>query len=167
MKRNLHLLLILSIIILGYSCKKSDPSNNNTVTYNNFKINSVTLNAFPATDNTGQTWDPFVNTDPDIYFKIDSAGTSIYDGSTSAYQNNLTQSNLPFSWPALPTPQIIRSFSSNYSISLFDADNPSLGDSNDSMGQISFVMNDHKTGYPTSFQISSGAYSVTINGTWY
>ena len=165
MKKNLHLLLILSIIFLGYSCKKSETTNN-VITYNNFKINSVTLNAFPSTDNTGATWDYLVGTDPDIYFNIDSAGTTLYDGS-NAYQNNLTQSNLPFSWPALPTPQIIRSFSSNYSISLFDADNPSLGDSNDSMGQISFVMNDHKTGYPTSFQISSGAYSVTINGTWY
>jgi len=164
MKKNLQILLILTSILTIYSCKKSETTTN-TISYSKFKINSVTLNAFPSTDSTSSTWDLFVNTDPDIYFNIDSA-TNIYNGS-NAYQNNLTQSSLPFSWPPLPSPQVINSFSSTYYISLFDADNPSLGDSDDPMGQIPFIMNDHITGYPSSFQITNGTSTVTINGTWY
>ena len=165
MKKNLLILLIFTSTFTIYSCKKSETTTN-TISYNKFKINSVTLNAFPSTDNTGATWDLFVNTDPDVYFNIDSSGTNLYYGGAS-YLNNLTQSSLPSSWPALPSPQLINNLSATYYISLVDSDFSTVGDSDDPMGKISFMMNDHKTGYPSSFQITNGTSTVTINGTWF
>jgi hypothetical protein len=134
--------------------------------YNNFKINSVILNAFPATDN-GTNWDPIPgSTDPDIFFNIDSSATNLYYGGAS-YLSNINLSNLPSAWPSLASPQVIYNFSATYYISLFDSDFASFGDADDPIGQIPFMMNDHLTGYPSSFQITNGTSTVTINGTWY
>lgn len=164
MKKNHYLSILILATIFGYSCKKSETTSN-VISYNNFKINSVTLNAFPSTDN-GTNWDGTLGIapDPDIYFNIDSAGTNLYSG-TNSYFTDITASSLPMSWPALPSPQIIRSFSAIYSITLYDSDSPISSD--DLMGSISLIMNDHKAGYPSSFQISNGTSTVTINGTWY
>ncbi len=134
--------------------------------YNNFKINSVILNAFPASDNSGASWDVGVATftNPDIYFNIDSSATTLYNGSAN-YLTDLNPASLPIAWPALSFPQNINNLSETYFIKLYDSDSPFSSD--DLMGQIPFMMNDHLTGYPSSFQITNGTSTVTINGTWY
>ena len=166
MNKNFQILLIFTSIITIYSCKKSETTTTNTISYSKFKINSVTLNAFPSTDNNGYYWDGALGIapNPDVYFNIDSSSVNLYNGSATSL-NDIVASSLPISWPPLPSPQVINDLSATYSITLYDSDSPITSD--DLMGQIPFVMNDHKTGYPSSFQINNGTSTVTIIGTWY
>ena len=67
---------------------------------------------------------------------------------------------LPVSWNSTVD---INSLSASYYINLYDSDI----DSPDLIGQIPFVLYDHKNGYPTAFSITNGTTSITLSGTWY
>lgn len=162
MKQQLRFIGIALSVMVLFSCKKSKP-----VTYNNFKINTVQITQIPYVDvnANNQTWDLFINTDPDVFFNIEDANNNIlYDGS-SDYKSNAPISSLPLSW-TLASPYQITNTATTYNIAVYDLDTPPV-DSNDLMGRVSFKMDDHKSGYPSSFQIGTTGVSITITGTWY
>lgn len=160
MKKQLQLLgLVLTAIIL-FSCKKKTPA----VVYNNFKINSIQVTQIPFLDGSS-TWDPIINTDPDPFINIEDANNNIlYDGS-SDYKGNAALSSLPLSW-TLASPYQITNTATTFNIAVYDLDTPPV-DANDLMARVSFKMDDHKSGYPSTFQIGTTGVNITVTGTWY
>lgn len=160
MKKQLQFIGIALTAMILFSCKKKTPA----VVYNNFKINTVQITEIPYLDG-GSTWDLLFNVDPDIFFNIEDANNNIlYDGS-STYLSNAPASNLPFIW-TLASPYQITNTATTYNIAVYDLDTPPV-DSNDLMSRVSFKMDDHKSGYPSSFQIGTSGVNITITGTWY
>ncbi len=153
--------IFLSILLLSIvSCKKNNPT---ATSYAHFKINTITLTSFPAKDGTGSDWDFGLGSlylYPDLYTTIDSVSTNIYNGSVYNISEVNPTNGLPVSWNSTVD---INSLSASYYINLYDSDI----DSPDLIGQIPFVLYDHKNGYPTAFSITNGTTSITLSGTWY
>lgn len=121
------------------------------------RIKQVTLQAYPLTNSGGGGWDSDF-TGPDPYFIITNNSTAVvyYE---SAYFPDITQTQLPKSWPAanIDFPDI----TSTYKFSLYDYDgiwNP------DVLGSITYKFNSFKptdgTAYPTTITLDA----ITTNG---
>jgi len=150
--------MFLFIVIVSFSaCKKSSPTPP-APTYNNFKINAVTIGQISYST----SWD--IGSDPDVYFNIeDASGAILYDGSTT-YITDVPSSQLPFVW-TLPTPYIVPNTATTYYVAIYDADTPFSAD--DLIGKVAFKIDDLKSGYLTTTTITSGTNSISFTGTWY
>ena len=120
----------------------------------------------PMTDAGGSTWDIGISgyQNPDVFLNIeDSVGNIIHDG-TADVRNDLQSSALPVLYSfSIPIP--IEELTATKYIAVNDDDSPLSTD--DLIGKVALKLADHKSGYPTTINLTSSGISVVVTGTWY
>jgi hypothetical protein len=154
-----HILGFFVLISLSTACKKKETSLDPN--YNNFKILSVKIVSLPFKDEYNKAWDTLDG--PDVYFNIETKGNNIKRNGSNSYKDNVIATNLPLMWPINDGFAITNLTETQYII-LYDMDTL---DPTDRMGFVTFTMEAHKSGYPTTISKSNAGITVTINGEWY
>jgi hypothetical protein len=167
MKNQTHTPRKLLNLILGFlvlisftsACKKKEASLDPN--YNHFKILSVKVVNLMFKDEYNKAWDTLDG--PDVYFNIETKGNNIKRNGINSCKDNVTASNLPLMWD-INEGYAITNLSETQYIILYDIDTL---DPTDRMGFVTFTMDAHKSGYPTTISKSNAGITVTINGEWY
>jgi hypothetical protein len=160
LKKNLSLILAFIVLItLTAACKKKEATADPN--YKNFKIQSIKVISLVFKDEYNKAWDTLDG--PDVYINIETKGNNIQLNGNNNYKNNVAPTNLPLLWD-LKEVFSITNLSESYYFVLYDLDTL---DPTDRMGFITFTMDAHKSGYPTTISKSNAGITVTINGEWY
>jgi hypothetical protein len=149
--------IVLAILTSACQKKESNPDKN----YNNFKILSVKVVSLAFKDEYNKAWDTLDG--PDVYFNIETKGNNIKRNGSNSCKDNVTAVNLPLTWDINDGFAITNLGETQYII-LYDMDTL---DPTDRMGFVTFTMDAHKSGYPTTISKSNAGITVTINGEWY
>ena len=131
-------LLLASGIVLFSSCKKTEPEmrdekiggclDDDSPIYNSIAdfddesciyayVNAYEITYHPANDANGDDWDFLINTDADIYLKIQIEGESTWLFESSVVDNQAH--NQPVTWTA---PENIKLFNTDYYWEVYDSD---------------------------------------------
>ena len=122
-------------------------------------ITKIVLNDFPPSDG-GFYWDPASGA-PDIYLSVNLGITANTNEFTSGTQMNaadgisITYTNL--------FPITLTFPDNNYTIGLWDWDDL---DADDFMGGIYFTPNNHDTGFPSEFSLTTASIDMRLFVTW-
>jgi EGF domain-containing protein len=182
--KNILAIILLGLIPLIYSCKKTDPDPckdiiclnggncvngacdcptgyggpdcSNQITPSKINLTSVRVTKFPATDN-GAGWD--IASGPDIFINIYKGTTLLY--THAVYFENADPSK-DYDFVLNPLFQIDDPLA-RYTIELLDYDDFSA---DDFMGGIEFTPYSNTNGFPTSMKIDAGgtvAFTIYMN----
>jgi PKD repeat protein len=126
------------------------------------KITSIQLTAYPAHDSTGANWD--ASDGPDIYFRI-YKDTSIVANYDTTVFNNRTSPPVLLDLGANPFQVSSSSFTTIYSIAIFDKDSlppdPLMGT------MVGFSISDYTTTNPSSFNVTyDNSIKFTLGISW-
>jgi hypothetical protein len=153
------MLNLIMLIVLTSACKKKEISPDPN--FSNFKILSVKVISLAFKDEYNRAWDTLDG--PDVYFNIETKGNIIKRNGSNNCKDNVTAANLPLSWN-INEGFAITNLSETQYIILYDIDTL---DPTDRMGFVTFTMDAHKSGYPTTISKSNAGITVTITGEWY
>jgi PKD repeat protein len=115
-------------------------------------LTKIIMNNFPPQDPNGNDWDPFVNTEPDIYINL-SSGNWQY-GSTIV--SNATSANLPYTWDLSPVTILLTD--TTWTIEMLDDDTPTSGP--DLMA--GWTLNPDSTGIAGMISLVSGSADIQL-----
>ena len=186
MKRIKYIFTLLTILTIISSCKHDPCKDTNCLhggTCNNgtcecpvgytgpdcgtektpasIKITQIALNSFPDLDNNGNDWDfAHVGDNPDVFLSINS-GSIANDVQTTQVENEAFSGLTPYFRPV--TALVLSNPANTYTIGVWDYDTT---DPDDLMGTINFTPNNFKSGFPQSFNLSSGGISLTVDVVW-
>lgn len=121
-------------------------------------ITSINVTNYPIVNASGGGWDLSTGADPYLAFSLGTS-SSAADWITN-YYNNVTGNAIYYT---LTTPKVITNLSANWTLGCWDYDSP---DPDNFMGGIYFTPNNYKSGFPSSFTISSASFSFTLYVTW-
>jgi PKD repeat protein len=159
---NQHGTYTVTLTATNTTSSLTDQTNQNlTIKPGKVFLQKVTLNAFPATNGSGASWD--VGSWPDVFFTISDSVTNIlYEVPT--YFPDLDLATLPVEWTLSPEVQFLN-WGKTYYIDLWDYDSIS---SNEYMGYTNGFKINQLTTYPTTLalQNTSGTIRVTLTLRW-
>jgi PKD repeat protein len=159
---NQHGTYTVTLTATNTTSNLTDQTNQNlTIKPGKVFLQKVTLNAFPATNGSGASWD--VGSWPDVFFTISDSVTNIlYEVPT--YYPDLDPATLPVEWTLSPEVQF-SNWGKTYYIDLWDYDSIS---SNEYMGYTNGFKINQLTTYPTTLalQNTSGTIRVTLTLRW-
>jgi len=159
------LIAICAMALAFTNCKKEETKPEEPApvapNYTNFKITSIKINSIPMVDGSGASWD--ISNGADLFFNIEDVNSNVLFNGSGSVSNDVTTSQFPISWNFTSSYNITNTSIAQY-ITVYDYD---TADPNDLIGYIGFIMDNHKSGYPTSITKTSGSLSITIVGSWY
>lgn len=141
------LLFSALLVLLTVSCKKEPTAAD---------IKSVTVTDFPNMDDNNQ-WD--ANSDADLFIKIAVDGEVQWSSPT--YYTDATNSN---SYSFTPTSAVaVMDLTKDIQIDFYDYED---GTNDDWMGGVIFQLEKYKDDAPTTKDLTSGTFSITIELNW-
>ncbi|MES2762022.1 MAG: calcium-binding EGF-like domain-containing protein [Bacteroidota bacterium] len=124
-------------------------------------ISAIKVTKFPAMDGS-VTWDPTINTNPDMFAVIKQGSTTLI---TTASSNNISAGATTVLSGV--SPYDVTNLTSQLNIELWDEDTPPI-DANDSMGNINFSIYDSSNHFPTTLTVDNGTltFEITLSYTY-
>jgi len=151
---SLFLVLYLLVTLPLLSC---DSSGSNQPDFDQVKIESITLNNFPFTTDSGESWDFGSAPDPGIQVVNDTDGSL---ETTTSFFTNVSSENLPLEYAN--SPFTIGDLSALYSFELYDDDT----NAPDFIGGVVFDPERLTDNYPESTTINADGISYTLELNW-
>jgi hypothetical protein len=142
------ILFISALLILATTSCKKEPTSAN--------IKSVTVTDFPNNDGANQ-WD--AGSDADLYIKIAINQVVVWDAPTY-YTDVLNTSSLSFT----PSSAVaVTDLTQDVQIDFYDYED---GITDQWMGGVIFQLEDYKNDAPSSKDLTSGTFSITLSLDW-
>jgi len=118
-------------------------------------ITGIKVTKFPALSGTS-TWDPLINTNPDIFVKVTQGANVLITSSTIS--NVTTQVNV---LPGINATDLT-DITTQLNIELWDEDTPPV-DANDTMGNINFSIYNSTNHFPATMIVDNGTITFEVS----
>lgn len=121
-------------------------------------ITRIEVSNYPTLTTSGGGWDLSTGADPYIALSLGTSSSSL-DG-ISGYKSDVTGGMLSYT---ISPSKTITNLSSAWAIGFWDYDTP---DPDDFMAGIQFVPSSFKSGFPSSFTLTTSQITFTLYVTW-
>lgn len=158
LRRSFFVLLLFALPFSLISCDSSGSNgSSDEPDYNQVTVESITLNDFPFTTDSGASWDFSSAPDPGTQVVKDSDGSFV--AATGSF-NNVGRNDLPLEYAN--SPFTINDLSAEYNFDLYDDDTSD----DDFIGGVVYDLSSLTDDYPESATISAGGISYTLQLNW-
>jgi len=157
--RPLLSLLFVALLVLGCDASgpKSQSSESSTPQFSQVTVESITVNNFPATTDSGAPWDD--SSAPDLALQVlDNTKSSV--GTTDGSVKNVSRNALPVKYDGAPFR--VSDLSAEYSVRLYDLD----AKTPDYVGEVNYSLDSFADKRPETTTISANGIRYTLELNW-